>query len=141
MKSRFHGKREWDLLWEALLEMAERFDLSSVRLNVSAPSIGEEYHATWERKHPPHASRVWSSEVPLFAGKISVGRLCVSGAATTISGFGYLSEFLDALRPFEVQLHDLLQVEYVDAQKSSGDIDVVLEGTGTARMSPLSSAR
>jgi len=139
MKSRFHGKREWDLLWEALQEMAERFDLSSVRLNVSAPSIGEEYHATWERKHPPHASRVWSSEIPLFAGKISVGRLCVSGAATTISGFGYLNEFLDALRPFEVQLHDLLQVEYVDAQKSSGDIDVVLEGT--ARLSPISSAR
>ena len=61
----------------------------------------------------------------LFAGQISVGRLCVSGAATDESGFGYLAEFLDALRPFEVQLHDLLQVDYVGQQKSSGEIPAV----------------
>jgi len=134
MKSRFHGKREWDLLWEALLEMAEKFDLSSVRMNVSAPSIGEEYHATWERKHPPHASRVWNTEVPLFAGPISVGRLCVSGKATDESGFGYLAEFLDALRPFEVQLHDLLQVEYVASQKSSGDMTAISASSGSAEI-------
>ncbi len=134
VKSRFHGKREWDLLWEALLEMAEKFDLSSVRLNVSAPSIGEEYHATWERKHPPHASRVWTSEVPLFAGVISVGRLSVAGAATDESGFGYLAEFLDALRPFEVQLHDLLQVEYVASQKGSGEIKAIATQGDSAEM-------
>lgn len=137
MTSRFHGKREWDLLWEALLEMAEKFDLSSVRLNVSAPSIGEEFHATWERKHPPHSSRVWNTEVPLIAGPISVGRLCVAGAATEESGFGYLNEFLDALRPFEVQLHDLLQVEYVAAQKSSGEIPVIQSQTDSAEMSAV----
>ena len=136
MQSRFHGKREWDLLWQALLEMAEKFDLSMVRLNVSAPSIGEEYHATWERKHPPHSSRVWNTEVPLFAGVISVGRLCVAGAATDESGFGYLAEFLDAIRPFEVQLHDLLQVEYVAAsQKSSSDMSVIADQTDSAEMS------
>jgi UDP-GlcNAc:undecaprenyl-phosphate/decaprenyl-phosphate GlcNAc-1-phosphate transferase len=133
-KSRFHGKREWDLLWESLLEMAEKFDLSSVRLNVSAPSIGEEYHATWERKHPPHASRIWSTEVPLFAGVISVGRLSVAGAASDESGFGYLTDFLDALRPFEVQLHDLLQIEHVDSQKSSGEIPIPQSLTDSAEM-------
>jgi UDP-GlcNAc:undecaprenyl-phosphate/decaprenyl-phosphate GlcNAc-1-phosphate transferase len=134
VKSRFHGKREWDLLWQALLEMAEKFDLSTVRLNVSAPSIGEEYHATWERKHPPHSSRVWNTEVPLFAGTISVGRLCVAGAATDESGFGYLAEFLDAIRPFEVQLHDLLQVEFVVSQKSSAEMPVIQSQTDSAEM-------
>ncbi len=134
MTSRFHGKREWDLLWEALLEMAEKFDLSSVRLNVSAPSIGEEFHATWERKHPPQMSRVWNTEVPLFAGPISVGRLCVAGAAIDESGFGYLAEFLDALRPFEVQLHDLLQVEYVASQKSSDDMPAIQSQTDSAEI-------
>jgi UDP-GlcNAc:undecaprenyl-phosphate GlcNAc-1-phosphate transferase len=135
VSSRFHGKREWDLLWEALLEMAEKFDLSSVRLNVSAPSIGEEYHATWERKHPPAPSRIWTTEVPLFAGPISVGRLSVSGKATHESGFGYLAEFLDALQPFEVQLHDLLQVEYVASEKGSGEVPVIQSQPDSAEMS------
>jgi len=117
IKSRFQGQREWELLWEAVLELAERFDLSSVRLNVNSPAIGEEYHASWERKEHPAASRLWKTEIPLFLGNLTVGRLTVSGAVTDDSPFGHLSEFLESLKPFEEQFHDLLRAE--DASHST----------------------
>ncbi|MBX3440851.1 MAG: undecaprenyl/decaprenyl-phosphate alpha-N-acetylglucosaminyl 1-phosphate transferase [Planctomyces sp.] len=108
LRSRFQGKREWEVLWEALLELAERFDLCTIRLNVNSPAIGEEYHASWERKEHPGAARLWRTEIPLFQGNLTIGRLSASGAVTDDSAFGYMSEFLDALRPFEEQLHAVL---------------------------------
>jgi UDP-GlcNAc:undecaprenyl-phosphate GlcNAc-1-phosphate transferase len=113
IKSRFQGQREWELLWEALVELGERFDLTSIRLNVSSPAIGEEYHATWERKKEGAASRFWRTEIPLFLGTLSVGRLIVAGAVSDASAFGYISEFLDALKPFEDQFIELLRNEGV----------------------------
>jgi UDP-GlcNAc:undecaprenyl-phosphate GlcNAc-1-phosphate transferase len=121
--SRFQGKREWELLWEAVLELAERFELASVRLNVSSPAIGEEFHASWSRKEQPEPHRFWKTEIPLFRGHLSIGRLIVSGAVTEDSAFGHLSEFLEALKPFEEQLHDLLQVdEPVSPKKPDSEV-------------------
>lgn len=108
LQSRFQGQREWEVLWEAMVELAERFDLCSLRLNVSSPSIGEEFHASWERKEHPPAARLWRTEIPLFIGTLNVGRMTVAGNVGEDSAFGYLSEFLEALQPFEERMHELL---------------------------------
>jgi hypothetical protein len=89
--------------------------LTSIRLNVSSPSIGEEYHATWERKNRDKlASRSWRTEIPLFLGNLNVGRLVVSGAVSDDSAFGHMADFLDALKPFEEQFLEMLRQESAD---------------------------
>lgn len=107
--SRFHGHREWELLWESLVEFAERFDLSLIQLNVNSPSIGEDYHAIWERRVSPPMLRMWRTEVPLLCGPVAVGRLTICGAASGGSACGWMAELIEGLKPFEIQMNDLLE--------------------------------
>ena len=139
--SRFSGKREWDQLWNSLIEFADRFDLTSLQLNVNSPAIGEVYHGSWERKRHPPENQLWRTEIPLFYGDLSVGRLIVSGTThaseskaedssvsldpelflansnTPIdrSTFAWLAELLEGLKPFEEQMLDLLHSEDLPA--------------------------
>lgn len=107
--SRFHGNREWESLWQSLVEYADRFDLSQVRLNISSPAIGEEYHAFWERKAHPPLERLWQTEIPLSLRGMCVGRLNVVGGASDGAVVAWMAELIDGLRPFEIQLIALLE--------------------------------
>lgn len=107
--SRFNGHREWELLWAALVDFAEQFDLSLVQLNVNAPALGEEYHALWERKAHPPLIRMWRTEVPLFSGPMAVGRLTICGTSNNRSACEWMAELIDGLKPFERQLKHLLE--------------------------------
>lgn len=113
--SRFHGDREWERLWESLVEFAERFDVCIVQLNVSSPAIGEEYHALWERKEHPPLSRLWRTEVPLRLQNLNVGRLTVVGNCSTGSAIEWMSELIDGLAPFEIELQRLLEADVGNA--------------------------
>ncbi len=125
--SRFHGNREWELLWSALVDYADRFDLSIVQLNVSSPSIGEEYHATWERKDHPPLNRQWRTEVPLFSNHLCVGRLTVLGTAGEGQVVAWMSELIEGLKPFEVQFTKLLEGDRVGEKPSPHKITPVSE--------------
>ncbi|MCA9079367.1 MAG: undecaprenyl/decaprenyl-phosphate alpha-N-acetylglucosaminyl 1-phosphate transferase [Planctomycetaceae bacterium] len=107
--SRFGGHRDWELLWDALIDYAEKFDLSLIQLNVNSPSIGEEYHAFWERKEHPPLLRMWRTEIPLFHGKLAVGRLTICGTSNDSSACAWMAELIEGLRPFEIQMRDLLE--------------------------------
>jgi len=109
--SRFHGDREWDRLWQSLVEFAERFDVCIVQLNVSSPAIGEEYHARWERKEHPPLARLWRTEIPLHLQHLNVGRLTVVGNVSTGSTVLWMSELIDGLAPFEFELQRLLETD------------------------------
>jgi UDP-GlcNAc:undecaprenyl-phosphate GlcNAc-1-phosphate transferase len=80
-----------------------------VQLNVSSPVIGEEYHARWERKEHPPLSRLWRTEVPLRLQNLNVGRLTVVGNVNQESAVGWMSELIDGLAPFEIELQRLLE--------------------------------
>jgi|GEM_PF-131512 len=108
MESRFHGDCEWESLWRELVEYAERFDLYTLQLNVSAPMIGEEYHAHWHRKQSPALRESWRTEVPLHAGEMTVGRLIVSGQKQSRSGVDCIVDVIEGLKPFQVQLEEML---------------------------------
>lgn len=117
--SRFHGNRQWELLWESLVEYADRFDLSVVQLNVNSPSIGEEYHAAWTRKAQPPQSRTWRTEIPLFQRSLGVGRLTVVGDVGEGAVVTWMAELIEGLRPFEMQLTELLREQESDDSSSS----------------------
>ncbi|MBI1347049.1 hypothetical protein GC163_12245 [bacterium] len=109
MESRFHGQCDWEPLWQELVQYAERFDLCTLQLNVSAPMIGEEYHAHWHRKQCSTLRELWRSEIPLIAGPITIGRLVLSGQKQRGSGVDCLSDVVDGLKPFQFQLEEMLR--------------------------------
>ncbi len=107
--SRFRGNREWDILWESLTTYADRFRLCKVQLNVCSPAISEEYHAVWNSHRETVDFECWSMEVPLYAGDLRIGSLAMVGKTSrTESNFNWLSDLLEGLNAFEMQLLDIL---------------------------------
>jgi UDP-GlcNAc:undecaprenyl-phosphate GlcNAc-1-phosphate transferase len=108
--SRLQGDREWDVLWAGLTDYAERFDLCMVQLNVNLPSLHEEYHAVWKRKHGAEPDKMWHATIPLMSGHHTIGRLRLAGLADLHeSASGWMAELIEGLRPFEEQMRELAQ--------------------------------
>jgi UDP-GlcNAc:undecaprenyl-phosphate GlcNAc-1-phosphate transferase len=111
LATHMNGTREWDDLWQMLIRYAEGSDVSGVRLNVSLPSLHEEFHATWNRRRDGDANhnQRWSTAWPLRIHGETVGRLEISGLCARESGCQSLSDVLSGLVFFERQLLLLLE--------------------------------
>ncbi len=108
MTSRLHGNREWDSLWNALSDYAERFDLCLVQLNVNLPALHEEYHAVWKRKHGSDHDQMWHATLPLICDNQVIGRLRLAGQAAKNEAVSrWMAELIEGLKPFEEQVQEL----------------------------------
>lgn len=107
--SRFHGSREFREAWSTLIDFAERFGLSSLNLNINAPMLGEVYHAHWHRTGDDSERFRWETRLPLIWHSHEIGSLAVYGPVPAgMSPFTWSSELMEALRPFELEVLDLL---------------------------------
>jgi len=102
--TRFEGTRQWDELWKTLMQYAERFELTAVQLNVSIPTINEDYHVNWKRNGRPSDRQKWRSEIPLVSHGITVGRLQIEGECQGESACVWMGDLLAGLKPFETQM-------------------------------------
>ena len=143
LTTRFRGNREWEELWETLTVFAERFDLTTVELNVNLPAIGEEYHASWYRHAPLGEDDAWQSVIPLVASNVTVGRIRIAGLSRGGAVCSWMSELIAGLEPFETQMQGLMEDEddrfatgiaHQDGTVSSpaGNLEVKAEDTATA---------
>jgi UDP-GlcNAc:undecaprenyl-phosphate GlcNAc-1-phosphate transferase len=105
------GKLQWEeKIWVALVESAERFNLTRLRLNMYLPHLHEDFHATWKRPHRIETGLPWKLDIPLSADGMPIGTLHVVGVQDPRSASAQLAEFLDFLEPLEAQIHQLLQL-------------------------------
>jgi UDP-GlcNAc:undecaprenyl-phosphate GlcNAc-1-phosphate transferase len=105
--TQLHGDQEWDELWQMLVEYAERFDLTSVWLNVNVPAVHEEYHAHWQRKGADEW-QMWQVQIPLIHQGVTIGKLGLAGRGVSDAQLSWMSELIDGLNPFQTLLRDLL---------------------------------
>lgn len=74
------GSRDWNEVWQEVVECAARLDLHSVCLDVNAPALHENYHARWDQAAGGGEGFGWQFEMPLMGGGQLIGRLAVSGS-------------------------------------------------------------
>lgn len=111
LESHLQGNAQWRELWRMLTEFAERHDLISIRLNIHLPAYGEEYSATWTRAGFRDDDPHWNCELPLVAHGLPIGRLRISGICLEQDICMTIADLIYDLKPFEVQMLDLLEQE------------------------------
>jgi UDP-GlcNAc:undecaprenyl-phosphate GlcNAc-1-phosphate transferase len=81
IEMRLHGNVDWRELWLRILDWDEALNLCSVRLDVNAPSLGEGYHARWQRGSQTNEEdeALWRAQIPLTLKGRSIGKLEISG--------------------------------------------------------------
>ena len=93
----WQGSADWELLMNSLVELADRFNLSRVWLDVAMPSVQEGYRGSWQRPTAARHDELWRVDMPLFGGTRMVGRLSVEGEPGGLSA-SQLIEHLDGRR-------------------------------------------
>jgi UDP-GlcNAc:undecaprenyl-phosphate GlcNAc-1-phosphate transferase len=78
MDVHLQGTHNWKALLDEVAARAFGLNLQTVRLDISAPALHEEYHARWDRFEESDAL-LWRAEIPLVVGERTVGSLFVSG--------------------------------------------------------------
>jgi hypothetical protein len=136
---RLQGSLQWEeKIWNALVESAERFSLTRIRLNLYLPHLHEDFYATWRRRAAGTAGKAWRMELPLVANGMTVGYLHVTGDQDSRTASAQLASFLDFIEPLEAQIVELLSIKPAElaapdaaAAASSGSASVMPGPTAT----------
>ena len=108
--SRLMGEHEWEELWFRLLEQTDRYNLTSVYLDVNHPALREDFTAKWTAPTPADPRRRWNTELPLLCGGLTVGWLRVSAEHTGDRATDRIADLMETLAEFEKELVDLLEI-------------------------------
>lgn len=130
---RLQGSRNWDELWSALTDFAERHQLSSVRLELNMAWLHESFHASWERPVAHEARDIWVTKLPVAAHGKTLGRLDIAGPLTKDSIYDLLSllaELLESLEPCIYRLAAELPVDVLDEAFQAEEQPATAEDSG-----------
>lgn len=107
---RLQGSRDWNLMWQSVIECAEKLNLIDVKLDVNLPALQEGFHASWLRPSRSERSQRWSAEVPLFSGEHIIGRLTVCGNRPQgMSSCEMINQLMELLEPLESEIVSLAE--------------------------------
>jgi UDP-GlcNAc:undecaprenyl-phosphate/decaprenyl-phosphate GlcNAc-1-phosphate transferase len=108
---RLQGSREWDKLWTAIVESADTYRLTRLKLSLSIPALHEAFFATWETsvrelKQQPE-ERTWRLVHPLILDNEAVGTLELHGVSLDGSTLSQVIPVLEFLEPIEEDIRQI----------------------------------
>ena len=107
MTVRLQGSTDWDAVWHALIEIADRMELTKVCLNVNAPQVHENYHAKWDRpRAAANSEPLWQTSLPLTANGQAIGKLELAGRS---HGRNSMFESLSALEEVAKRIEQIVE--------------------------------
>ena len=106
------GHRGWEKLWTALIESAEDYYLSSMRLTINIPRLHESYYGNWKQATSPVSSEVWRVVLPLHLHGESIGKISLSGDMSKTQGVKNLQQVLDFIEPLEEGIAYVLEGQH-----------------------------
>ena len=110
------GTREWDLIWQALVEFAEKNQLVEIKLDINLAAVQEGYHASWRRPCSSERRERWQTIIPLVADAHVVGRLVVYGRNhPELSTCEAINQLIDFLEPIEAEIIEMASHQRVAA--------------------------
>ena len=126
MSVQLQGSKEWDKLWMAITEFAERHQFHSIKLDLNLPWLHESFHADWKRPASAESEEVWQTRLPLAADERVYGRIEISGAVANESVYLVLmlmSDLLETMEPAISRLaegkEDSVEVPVIKSRRES----------------------
>jgi UDP-GlcNAc:undecaprenyl-phosphate GlcNAc-1-phosphate transferase len=80
-ETHLHGNADWSGLWQRTLDWEDSLHVCSLRLDVNAPALGEDYHGSWDCGVKPTEEEegLWWAQFPLMVEGHAIGTLEISG--------------------------------------------------------------
>jgi len=99
------GTRQWEMLWQSLVEFGEKMELVDIRLDINFAAVQEAFHASWRGPTKSERRERWRTEIPLFSDEHLIGRLTVSGGRQPgVSSCEAIDQLMELLEPLEAEV-------------------------------------
>ncbi|MCO6044962.1 undecaprenyl/decaprenyl-phosphate alpha-N-acetylglucosaminyl 1-phosphate transferase [Aeoliella sp. ICT_H6.2] len=99
------GSREWNKLWTAIIEAADTYHLTRIKLSIDIPLLHESFYATWDTsRNVDSEATLWRLTHPLVVDDQQVGQMDITGetmAEARGSTLNQIGQVLDFLEPIE----------------------------------------
>jgi len=105
---RLQGTRQWETVWQTLVEFAESESLCKVHMDLNVPWLEEGFHGTWQQRRQPDRLERWSTSLPIHASGRIAGRLDISGPAANGHTLASISKLVVLLEDLTPQVEALL---------------------------------
>ena len=102
---RLQGSRDWNVLWQSVVEFSEKLNLVELRLDINLAAKQEGFHAKWQGTSNCEKRERWSATIPLFAREHLIGSLSVTGNKPHgMSSCEMIQQFMDMIEPLESEI-------------------------------------
>lgn len=112
------GSREWSKLWIAIVEAAETYHLTRIKLTIDMPLIHESFYASWDTSRVVSAdAHVWRLTHPLVIDGDHVGQFEIAGETkpeargSTLAQIGQVLDFLEPIEDDIRYIREHIQVD------------------------------
>jgi UDP-GlcNAc:undecaprenyl-phosphate GlcNAc-1-phosphate transferase len=152
---KLQGTRNWEVVWDTLVEFAERHGMARVSMDLNMPWLHEGFHANWHRSRMPEYSERWHIRLPLFHEGRVLGRLEFVGRHDDLETLEVMNRLTDLLEVMRSDLQNMID-EFVaikgpvaeetavseSVNESAGDSSSIGEtGSVDSEVLPVSSTR
>jgi UDP-GlcNAc:undecaprenyl-phosphate GlcNAc-1-phosphate transferase len=133
------GSRNWYVVWDTLVEFAEKHGMARVSMDLNMPWLHEGFHANWHVERMPEYSERWYVRLPLVHEERVLGRLEFIGQhseSETLELMNRITELLEVLRP---NLHNMIEEFAANKGESVPETEVVQNKVASVLPIPPSS--
>ncbi|MBA3480948.1 MAG: undecaprenyl/decaprenyl-phosphate alpha-N-acetylglucosaminyl 1-phosphate transferase [Pirellulales bacterium] len=102
------GARQWNRLWDALREAAQRYDLVAMKLIIAIPQLHESFYASWKCTERLAVENGWRLTLPLSSRGVEVGRLAVVGSEAGAAALLQMQRWIDYLEEVDPEIELIL---------------------------------
>jgi UDP-GlcNAc:undecaprenyl-phosphate GlcNAc-1-phosphate transferase len=113
---KLQGTRNWEIVWETLVEFGEKHGLARISLDLNMPWLHEGFHADWHRSRMPEYSERWNVRLPLVHQGRVMGRLEFIGRHHDTESLQVLSRLTELLESMRLDIEDMMD-EFVAAKE------------------------
>lgn len=97
------GKRAWTNVWEAMVEYAQKHELSRLCFDLNVPWLHESFHARWSNKVTGgEMAERWTTNLPIVVNGRALGRVELVGtlrSGEVLPVLETVAELIDGLQP------------------------------------------
>lgn len=108
---RLQGTRQWETVWQTLVEFAESERLDKVHMDLNVPWLEEGFHGTWNRRDKTDRLESWSTSLPIHASGRIAGRVDICGPASNSAALASVHKLLELIEDLTPQVEMLLEPE------------------------------
>jgi UDP-GlcNAc:undecaprenyl-phosphate/decaprenyl-phosphate GlcNAc-1-phosphate transferase len=121
---KLQGTRNWEVVWDTLVEFAERHGMARVSMDLNMPWLHEGFHANWHRSRMPEYSERWHIRLPLFHDGRVLGRLEFVGRHDDLETLEVMNRLTDLLEVMRADLQNMID-EFVAIKGPVADETVI----------------